>query len=286
MNTLLWFQRDLRLNDNPALNWALQQSKPIIAIYIYSPEEDAIWTEGGASRWWLHQSLNKLTADLLKLNIKLQFFKAQSVKKISQLVMHNKVSSVVWTNRHEPKRIQMENIIEIELLKQRVEVKRINENLVIRPNDFLTASKNTPYRVFTPFYKKLRHEMNLNDYHASNNRSIKLKDFPSQQLNNALTLAQLNLLEHHPWHEKLHKHWKPGENSAGNKLDAFINDYLINYQSERDIPEIDGTSSLSPHLHFGEISMQQIITQLAFIIEIQGGVIAQQAEVFLRQLVW
>jgi len=286
MNTLLWFQRDLRLNDNPALNWALQQGKPVIAIYIYSHEEDAMWTEGGASRWWLHQSLKRLSEDLLKLNIRLQFLKANSVTTITQLVKDNQVSSVVWTNRHEPHRIQYENRIENELQKNSIEVERIIDGLIRHPNSFLTASNNTPYRVFTPFYKKLRREMNFNDYHVGRKKNIKPMDHPTQQIKNTLTLDKLNLLDDHSWHEKLHNYWKPGEQSAGEKLDTFINDALINYQTERDIPEIDGTSSLSPHLHFGEISVQQIITQLAFLIEIQGGNIIQPAEVFLRQLVW
>ena len=286
MNTLLWFQRDLRLNDNPALNWALQQSKPIIAVYIYSPEEDALWTEGGASRWWLHNSLKNLSADLLNLNIKLQFFKANSAEIITQLVKDNQVSSVVWTNRHEPHRIQCESIIENELQKNGIEVERIIDGLIKKPNNFLTASGNTPYRVFTPFYKKLRREMNLNDFHVNNNSNVTSSTLPAPQVKSSLTLEQLNLLDNQPWHEKFKNHWQPGEKSAGEKLDNFINDTLLNYQIERDIPEIDGTSSLSPHLHFGEISVQQIITQLAFLIEIQGGNIAQPAEVFLRQLVW
>jgi len=286
MNTLLWFQRDLRLNDNPALSWALQQGKPVIAVYIYSPEEDAIWTEGAASRWWLHQSLKKLFDDLLKLDIKLQFFKANSVKSISQLVTHAHVSDVAWTNRHEPHRIQYENEIEAKLLKKGIAVKRINEGLINRPDDFLTASKNTPYRVFTPFYKKLRSEVNLCRFHTHKNSHVKSSGLSAKPVKNSLTLEQLDLLDHHPWHKKLHSHWSPGEHSASETLDSFIDNALFNYTSERDIPEIDATSRLSPHLHFGEISVPQIITQLTPLIEIQGGCISQQAEAYLRQLIW
>jgi len=286
MNTLLWFQRDLRINDNPALCYALQQGKPILAIYIYSPQEDSIWSEGGASRWWLHQSLKELSDNLLKLDIKLQFFKANSVKIIPQLVTQAKVSTVVWTNRHEPHRNQYENKIESELLNNGIQVERINEGLVSRPDDFLTASKNTPYRVFTPFYKKLRSELNLYNFHISNTKLLNSTSTPTEPAKDSLTLDQLDLLDHQPWHEKLHNHWSPGEQKAGVTLDSFIESSLFNYLSERDIPEIDGTSRLSPHLHYGEISVQQIITQLTPIIEVQGGVIAQQAEAFLRQLVW
>jgi len=116
MNTLLWFQRNLRISDNPALNWALQQGKPIIAIYIHSPKEDTRWSKGSASRWWLHQSLNKLSVDLIKFDIKLQFFKDDFVTKISQLIKKYPIDSVMWTNRYESHRIKCESIIELELL--------------------------------------------------------------------------------------------------------------------------------------------------------------------------
>ena len=71
MNTLLWLQRDLRIQDNPSLNWALEQQHPVIAVYVYSPDEDGEFTEGAASRWWLHHSLGKLTAALQDLNIQI-----------------------------------------------------------------------------------------------------------------------------------------------------------------------------------------------------------------------
>ena len=85
MNTLLWLQRDLRIHNNPSLEWALQQGKPVVAVYIYSPEEDAPWSEGAASRWWLHQSLSQLSKDLLQLNITLHLFKANSVETMDKL---------------------------------------------------------------------------------------------------------------------------------------------------------------------------------------------------------
>jgi len=64
MNTLLWLQRDLRVHNNPSLEWALEQGKPVIAIYIYSPQEDTPWSEGAASRWWLQHSMSKLANSL------------------------------------------------------------------------------------------------------------------------------------------------------------------------------------------------------------------------------
>ena len=61
---ICWFRRDLRLTDNPALSAAAHQGRPVVAVYIHSPEEAGRWAEGAAGRWWLHHSLQALAAFL------------------------------------------------------------------------------------------------------------------------------------------------------------------------------------------------------------------------------
>lgn len=286
MATLLWFQRDLRTQDNPALNWALRQDTPVIAIYIYSPEEDAPWSEGAASRWWLHHSLEKLETDLLALGITLQFFHAHSINLIPQLVNDYDVTSVAWINRHEPHRRKIESNLEKILINNEKIVQRFTDELLSRPDEFLTQSKQTPYKVFTPFYRRLRQGMTF--YNINKNEiaaDISALMLPFQHVR-AISLQQLQLLGDHCWHNKLHQHWSPGQMSAQDKLDKFISETLNHYSSQRDFPAIEGTSALSPHLHFGEISPRQIVTALAPLIEFHGGNIATEAEAFLRQLIW
>jgi len=296
MNTLLWFQRDLRTKDNPALSWALQQGNPVIAVYIHSPEEDAPWAAGAASCWWLQQSLEKLSDSLQKLNITLYFFHDDSVKKIPQLAQLLDCDDVVWTGRHEPKRLECESKIESMLKNKAISVQRFNDHLLNKPEQFLTASTNTPYKVFTPFYKKLRAELRLYEFHQSQFPTLKKQSVSNQQnLNNfvqsqlkpaPLNLQQLNLIGTHNWHHKLHNYWEPGEESALQKLQSFVDETICDYATARDNPATNGTSGLSPHLHFGEVSPQQILTALVPLIEIQGDKQAQAAEVFLRQLIW
>ena len=286
MNTLIWFQRDLRIHNNPSLEWAMSQGKPVIAIYVYSPEEDAAWTEGAASRWWLHHSLNSLAKSLLDLNIKLYFVKGNSVETLNTWVKNHNIDSVVWTNRVEPYRTVCETKIEAVLNKQNIIVKRFSNGLLSSPSDFVTVSNQSAYRVFTPFYRRLRSELDFSDFYRSSQQinNTTLREITNSK--NTYTLNELALLDTHNWHSKLHNYWSPGENTAHEKLDHFIDDKLLSYLSDRDYPSIDATSSLSPHLHFGEISLQQIIT--ALIPVIQGNKIkhSEAAEGFLRQLIW
>lgn len=286
MHTLLWFQRDLRIQQNPALNWCLQQANPVIAVYIHSPEEDAPWHNGAATNWWLYQSLKKLADDLLQLNIQLHFYKANSVDKIPQLIRDCDIDTVVWTDRYEPKRIECENLIETLLSSNNIHVKRFKDGLLKTPSTFLTASTNTPYKVFTPFYKKLRAELTYS-YPDKNNTTLKkpsTNNFPAPISHSSLD--DLELLDEHTWHNKLSNYWIPGEDTALKKLERFVDEQLNDYKTQRDIPSIDGTSSLSPHLQFGEISPEQILTTLAPLIEFHGDNMSDAAETFLRQLIW
>lgn len=287
MNTLLWCQRDLRIQDNPALQWALQQGNPIVAIYIHSPDEDAPWSEGAASRWWLHNSLLKLSTSLLDINIKLHFFNNNSVDVIESLLKDNNFESMTWANRVEPQRRVCETKIENLAQKYNVEVKRFNNDLLKQPDNFLTASKQTPYKMFTPFYKKLRYE--LDAYATPLNKQIKAEASAVSEkisFNNDCSLPDLNLLDTIAWHNKLHRYWSPGETSALQQLDDFTNHTLQNYLKDRDYPHIEGTSRLSPHLHFGEISPAQILRQLIPYIHSMNGKNTTAAEGFLRQLIW
>ena len=286
MATLLWFQRDLRLTDNPALNHAIGQNQPVIAIYVHSADEDQHWAAGAASRWWLHHSLEKLEHDLQKLGITLQFFKADSVSLIPRLAKEYAVENIVWTNRHEPHRRDYEAIIEKKLFSDGKSVHRFTGELLTHPDNFVTQTKQTPYKVFTPFYKKLRQQLNLaQSIHNPVPAAAAVYSLPFKN-DSALTLQQLGLLGSHPWHEKLHQHWIPGEKEALAKLKSFMAGTITGYVAGRDYPAIDATSGLSPHLHFGEISPRQIVNALAPLIDFHGGNHAIQAEAFLRQLIW
>lgn len=286
MNTLLWLQRDLRLIDNPALDFALATNQPVIAVYIHSPLEDAPWAAGAASRWWLHNSLQKLEGQLAKRNIKLHFFNENSIERIMALVNGFNIDTVVWTNRHEPQRVKCEHILHQKLNSTGIAVQRFRDDILGNPELFMTASKGTPYRVFTPFYKRLRREMRLSGMFIEPDNKQKNYNMVAPEINDSLSLRRLELLDTHEWHQKLYQYWSPGYESALAKLDQFVDGALQAYIDQRDYPAISATSSLSPHLHFGEISPRTIVAKLAPLIEFEGGTQAVQAEAFLRQLIW
>jgi deoxyribodipyrimidine photo-lyase len=284
--TLIWFQRDLRIEDNPALAWAAHRGNPVVAIYVHSPDEDAPWPAGAASRWWLHHSLLRLSKALSHRGVTLHLVKADSVDTIPRFAETCNADAVVWTDRHEPRRIEHEAAIERTLRDRGITVQRFRDELLTEPGHFLTASKHSPYRVFTPFYRRLRRELQLS-HHNYAGMPTGWKSRPATcPCGEAMDLNRLDLLDDHPWHEKLHEHWTPGEPDAVRRLERFVEQALERYPVQRDFPAQAGTSTLSPHLAFGEISPRRILNTLAPLIEFGEAAIADAAENFLRQLIW
>ena len=285
MCTLLWCQRDLRINDNAALNWAQLRGQPVIAIYIHSPEEDSSWSEGGASRWWLHNSLDKFSKQLNSIGIALHFLRGNSVDVIARLISSLPVSAVSWTSRHEPARRSYEASIQAMLNKHNIKTYIAQDNIISRPDHFLTASKQTPYRVFTPFYNRLRRELEFESCIAPCIETA-AHSKPEYTVPGSLLLAELNLLDSTGWHHKLDQYWTAGETTAHERLNNFIDSTLDTYPVSRDVPAIDGTSMLSPHLAFGEISPRQVIHALVPVLDRGKPVSSEAAECFLRQILW
>jgi len=100
--SLAWFRLDLRLADNPALESAVKRRGPVIPIFIYTPDEEAPWVPGAASRWWLHQSLNSLQTRLGEIGSRLVLRRGPSLQTLRALVRETGATALFWNRRYEP----------------------------------------------------------------------------------------------------------------------------------------------------------------------------------------
>jgi len=115
--TLVWFRQDLRLRDNPALLAALDRGGPIIAVFIWAPEEEGQWPPGAASRWWLHQSLGQLDASLRRLGARLIIRRGPALETLHALLEQTSANAVFWNRRHEPAVIERDSRVQAALQK-------------------------------------------------------------------------------------------------------------------------------------------------------------------------
>ena len=247
--SIFWFRQDLRLADNPGLSEAISKGI-VLPIYIYDDINSNEYEMGSASKWWLHNSLEKLNDSL---NNKLSVYKGDALKIIESLTKSYDVESISWNRCYEPWRIKRDKNIKSEIEKKGIEVNTFNGSLLWEPFNILKTD-GTPYRVFSPYYRK-------GCLNAAPPR-VPLKSPEISSLfkdeYNELTIEDLSLIPKVHWFDEMEKLWKPGEVGAQEKLYDFLDDGLFGYKEGRNFPSQKNVSQLSPHIHLGEISPNQV----------------------------
>lgn len=246
--TLVWFRQDLRIQDNPALFHACQHGT-VIPVFIWDEQETSDWPMGGACRWWLHQSLEALNQ---QLQGKLCLLKGDTQTQLSALLNRTGARAVYWNRGYEPWRMSRDSALKTHFQGLGITTKSFNGHLLWEPWE-VSKADGTPYKVFTPFYRK-----------GCLNASPPRDPYPAADLSalresaSGVALEALGLLPTLAWYTGMAARWTPGETGARERLGLFLHDKLSHYQSLRDFPASDAISGLSPHLRFGEVSPQQV----------------------------
>src|SRR5205085_9042597 len=182
----------------------------------------------------------------------------------------------------EPRVLARDVDVERMLRNEGFEVRRFEALLVRKPRES-TKSDGTPYKVFTPFWKALLGRVRSGE--PPEPRPDEIPSPPSWPESNSID--ELGLEPAIDWASGIRAAWTPGEAGAHAALDRFASDALARYASARDEPAARGTSRLSPHLHFGEISVRQIWTTVREVAAQRSeSSFDEAAEAWLRQIGW
>ena len=253
MSTLVWFRHDLRVADNPALQAALQAGGAVVPLFIFAPEEEGPWAPGGAARWWLHGSLLELERALAALGSRLIVRRTtDTLAELKDVAAAVKATRVLWNRRYEPLIIARDRRIKTELQSAGLEATSCNGALLREPWEVANKAGGA-FQVFTPFW---RHCLTLAEPAEPLPAPPSLpapKHWPTSR-----RIEELDLLPRLDWAAGMRAAWHPGSAAALESLDHFLKHALDDYAEARDRPDTAGTSQLSPHLHFGEISPRQI----------------------------
>lgn len=248
---LVWLRRDLRLDDHPALEAATKTKLPVLPVYCFDSSERS-WQEGGASKWWLHRSLESLEKDFKSLGSKLFFVKGRPEEKLPEIC--KELEACLFYNRHySPSEIESEKNLDQALEKSGIASQSFRGNLLWEPGSVRTQQGEV-YKVYTPFWKA---STSKSEPAKPIEKPTKLKKPPKLSFK-PCELKDFKLLPKIRWYESLEDQWTPGIEGARNNLMAFSKRCFKSYTKDRDFPAQRGTSELSPHLHFGEISVRRI----------------------------
>jgi deoxyribodipyrimidine photo-lyase len=277
---IVWFRRDLRLADNPALAAACEHARRVVALYIHAPEEEGDWQPGAASRWWLHHSLERLAASLRARGSELHIRRGPTLAALLAIARETGATQVFWNRLYEPAIAARDARIAAGLDEAGLHAESFNAALLVEPWDARTA-QGTPYRVFTPFWRSCAASVASQPRPRPAPASIASARVPDP----GLAIGQLALLPAIRWDAGLSAAWTPGEEGALHRLEAFCATALAGYDAGRNRPDLPDTSRISPHLHFGEIGPRQCLAAVRNAQADRPGSGAA-AETFLREIGW
>ncbi|WP_294195500.1 deoxyribodipyrimidine photo-lyase [uncultured Sphingomonas sp.] len=240
MTTLLWLRQDLRLHDQPALV-AAAHAGPVIPVYILDDDAPGDWRIGGAQCWWLHHSLTALGAALEGKGSRLILRRGDAVAILTELMERTGADAIHAIRHYEPWWRKAEAALGERLC--------LHDGNHLAPPEQVTTGSGGQFRIYSAFWKGLQAHLPPEKPLALP-RAIPAPDrWPKSD-----ALGDWHLLPAKPdWSGGFD--WTPGEDEARHKIAALD---LDGYDERRNLPSEEGTSRLSPHLHFGEVSPRAV----------------------------
>ncbi len=275
---IVWFRRDLRTGDHPALVAAAEGGRPVIPVYIHDPEGPPR-ALGGASAWWLDKSLARLAEALATLGSPLILRKGDTATVMRALIAETGATAVYWSRLYDAASIARDTALKSEWTGAGLEAKSFNGALLVEPWTVSTGAGG-PFKVFTPYWKAARTAAGGAAPLAAPERLVA----PEPPLRSD-RLADWSLHPVKPDWSGGFGDWSPGEAGARERLDTFLDAPARAYADHRNRPDLEGTSRLSPHLHFGDISPRQIWAACEAAAHL-GDAPAGQIEIFEKELGW
>ncbi|MCE2929221.1 MAG: DNA photolyase family protein [Candidatus Caenarcaniphilales bacterium] len=268
----VWIRNEFRLNDNPALIYALHQKKSIDVIYCHH-NSDHNWKLGSAAKVWLQQALLNFAKDLKSQNLVLEI---KEMNPIAFFQEKDCYDEIVFNKAFEPALVDQENKVSDILKRKNIKSKIFNGNYLFDP-ELIKNKQGQPFKVFTPFYK---HCLAMFEDLIDSQFKLQLKEYDSgSQVASCSQIDALNLQGvdkpwNRSWQEKMMSYW----NMDSKKLIRnFCEHDARKYQEQRDFPALEsGTSKISPYLRFGQISPFRIYHEAKKV----------NANEFIRQLIW
>ena len=245
---IVWFRRDLRLQDNPALRAAIEHGYRVLPLYI-SATPTASQT---AADWWQHHALADLSASIASGGGELCLRLGTAEEVFPTLIDAYAVKAIYWNRRYAPDDIELDTKLKTLFKQQGLKVQTFNGSLLHEPWQVLN-NVDRPYRVFTPYWKACMQR-------GLPNASADITQAIEWQAAESATLDQLELLPEIGWDSGFNSQWQPTREAGLALLQEFLQGPVHSYDTDRDRPDMAGTSRLSPYLQSGLIGVREVVS--------------------------
>jgi len=270
---ILWFRRDLRLSDHPALRAACESERPLIPLFILDDLAEGL---GAAPKWRLGEGLAALQAHLERLGSRLILRRGPALEVLEALIDETGAGAVHWTRAYDPQAQARDTTAKSTLKAKGIAARSFPGHLLFEPWTVETKTGGY-YRVYSPMWRAVK-DRDVDGLMAPPGRLPAPDSWP-----NSDALAGWGLGRTMRRGADVVAHYtRAGEAAALERLDRFLDESIARYKTRRDIPGVDGTSGMSEYLSLGEISPRRC-WHGAMRAREQG---AAGAETFLKELVW
>ncbi len=281
---LVWFRDDHRIADHPALTAAVETGAPVLCAFIFDESSQGLRPLGGASRWWLHGSLGALGLALAERGAELRIFRGAATEVMQRIAAGVKPRAVFWSRRYQAAEIAIDQSIERQLTAAGIRVETSNGRLLHEPGA-LTTKSGTPFQVYGPYLRAVMAAPAPRKPLPAP-KAIMGGTWPKALVKASATLESLSLEPRKPnWAQGFHDVWTRGEAAGQERLARFLKEAVRGYAENRNRPALLGTSRLSPHLRFGEVSPRQIWHAAKAAAE-AGAVPEPDVEKLLGEVIW
>ena len=251
----VWFRTDLRLDDNPALNSAMEKCGQIIGIYLFSEVQWNLHNESNIKHEFLLNNLISLEGSLSKLNIPLIAINTDSYKTLPKdlltFLVEQKIENVFWNNEFGVNESERDIAVERSLNENNIRRSRFNDQVIFEPG-YLKTGQGNPFSVFTPFKRRWIENFEMDFLDIDKPKNVKEPNLIKSDF------SKLNFIKTHAVKIEL---WPAGEIAAQDRLANFLSSKVKSYSEKRNSPILEGTSRISPYLALGILSPKRCILE-------------------------
>ncbi|CAN8074378.1 unnamed protein product [Agarophyton chilense] len=252
--SVVWYRgNDLRVEDHPALFTAAQRGGPVIPLFVWDPSDGFGAGIGTVKQWWLRQSLQQLQNDLRRLGVQLYTRKGKSTEELRRFLTDTGADAVFWNRCYEPLLLKRDEELREELAHEGFTAESFKAEVLVEPWELASSETSPRYETFHAYMTAW---MTVAPPPHPLPSPSRLQ--PISRIVHSVGLDLLGFEISDDVSDKLGKIWKPGSAQAKRQLDRFLNEVFPTFGESRCRRHYDGTSRLSPHIRFGEISPRRM----------------------------
>lgn len=251
---MVWFRgHDLRVEDHPALLSAAQRGGPVVPFFVWDPSDGFGAGLGAVKQWWLRESLQQLEADLRRLGVQLYMRTGRSTDELRSFLAETGADAVFWNRCYEPDLLTRDEELRVELANEGLTAESFKAELLVEPWE-LSNTDVAP--CFETFHAFMRAWMTVPPPPQPFPYPSRLQ--PIARPVASVDVDSLGFDVPDKVSESMSKIWKPGSKQAKVQLDKFLHEVFPAFGEGRCRRHFDGTSRLSPHIRFGELSPRRM----------------------------